>query len=238
MPNTYPETADIESSTDQYAKRFAGAAGAWMLEQQSLRLSESLQELPSSGLAIDVGGGHGQTEPLLRKAGFETLVTGSASSCSKRLDEGTQFKVANSLELPLEDQEVEVAISFRLVTHCESWPALIAELCRVSKHRVVIDYPAKASVNMVADLFFGFKKGLEKDTRTYQCFSHRQISEAFARHGFTETRRHPQFFFPMVLHRMLKSPKLSRILEGVAAAIGLRHLFGSPVVLEARRNEA
>lgn len=234
----FPETADIESAGDDYATRFAGEAGEWMLERQTECLRESLEGLPDGGLALDVGGGHGQTEPVLRDAGFVTRVTGSDPVCDKRLAEDTDFIVANHLELPLTDREADVAISFRLLTHCERWPELIAELCRVSDRRVVVDYPAKLSVNVVADLFFGLKKGVEKNTRTYRCFSHREIEAEFFRHGFTDLRRHPQFFFPMVLHRMMKSRRLSRRLEAVAACLGLRRLFGSPVVLEARRPES
>lgn len=234
-PTPFPETADIESAGDDYATRFAGEAGAWMLDRQSHCLRQSLADLPPQGLAIDVGGGHAQTEPLLRQAGFTPVVTGSDPVCAKRLPRHTDFRVANHLDLPFDDRTATVAISFRLLTHCQRWPELIAELCRVADQRVVIDYPAKCSVNMVADLFFGLKKGVEKNTRTYRCFSHREIADTFAAHGFPHLRRHPQFFFPMVLHRMLKSRRLSNALESTAALLGLRRLFGSPIVLEARR---
>jgi len=234
MTSPYPETADIHSSTDEYATRFAGPAGQWMLDVQEEQLRKALQGL-QGGSALDVGGGHAQTEPILRALGFQTLVTGSDESCRHRLAESTPFEIADHLNLPLEDRSVTVAISFRLLTHCERWPELIAELCRVADERVVVDYPARISVNVLAEALFSFKKKFEKNTRTYALFHHREVREVFEQHGFTVTARHPQFFWPMVLHRMVKRPGISRFLEGGARLTGLTRLFGSPVVLEARR---
>jgi hypothetical protein len=108
----------------------------------------------------------------------------------------------------------------------------------VAEDRVVVDYPARMSVNVVAETFFGWKKKVEKNTRTYALFQHREVREVFEANGFTVTRRHPQFFWPMVVHRMLKRPKLSQGLENAARLLGLTRLFGSPVVLEAQRDPA
>ncbi len=234
--SSFPETADIESASEDYATRFAGQAGAWMLDVQTRELRAALLGSTPGGSALDVGGGHGQTEPVLRAEGFQTLVTGSAEVCSQRLEDGVSFEVANHLELPHEDRSHSVVISFRLVTHCERWQELIAELCRVADQRVIVDYPAKLSVNMLADLFFGMKKGVEKNTRTYRTFSHKDIADEFHKHGFTELKRHPQFFFPMVLHRMIRNRGISAFLEGAARILFLTRFLGSPVVLEARRS--
>ena len=235
-PGNFPETADIETANDDYAKRFAGAAGQWLLEVQSRELRAALEGLPSAGKALDVGGGHGQTESVLREHGFEVRVTGSAESCRARLPADTPFEIANHLELPHGDRSMDVVISFRLLPHCEQWKVLIKELCRVADKRVIVDYPAKQSVNFLADALFGLKKGFEKNTRTFTLFSHREVREAFEAEGFA-VRRHPQFFWPMVLHRMLKRPGISKFLEALARPIALTRFFGSPVVLEARRVE-
>jgi len=235
MNTPYPETADIHSSTDEYATRFAGPSGQWMLEVQEEKLRKALEGL-EPGTAVDVGGGHAQTEPVLRDLGFRTLVTGSDDSCRHRLEDATPFEIADHLKLPVDDRSMTVAISFRLLTHCERWPELIAELCRVADQRVVVDYPARVSVNVLAEALFSLKKKFEKNTRTYALFHHKEVQNVFAQHGFTVTERHPQFFWPMVVHRMLKRPIISRFLEKIARILGLTRLFGSPVVLEARRS--
>ncbi|MBK5256061.1 MAG: class I SAM-dependent methyltransferase, partial [Vicinamibacteria bacterium] len=56
------------------------------------------------------------------------------------------------------------------------------------------------------------------------------LAALFRREGFALRARRPQFFWPMALHRALKTPLLSRALEGVAAGLGLRTLLGSPVI--------
>lgn len=228
----YPETADIETATDDYAGRFAGKAGSWLLEIQSDRLLHALPEITPGMTALDVGGGHGQTAPLLAKKGLAVTVTGSAPSCQKRLPPDMPFLLADHLALPFEDRSVDVVVCFRLLPHCQRWPELVQELCRVGSQRVIVDYPARQSVNFLADALFGLKKNVEKNTRPFTLFTHREIREAFARHGY-RVRRHPQFFWPMVFHRMLKNPAVSRVIEAPPRWLGLTRFFGSPIVLEA-----
>lgn len=237
-PKTFPETADIETANDEYAGRFAGPSGQWLLDVQSRELRKALAGIAATGgETLDVGGGHGQTEHVLREAGFSVTVTGSAESCRHRLPPETPFLLADHLQLPFADRSMAVVVSFRLLPHCDRWRELIPELCRIADQGVVVDYPAKQSVNFIADKLFALKKGFEKNTRPFALFSHREIREAFEAQGFT-VKRHPQFFWPMVLHRMLKTPALSRLCEAPARWLGLNALFGSPVVLEARRRSA
>ena len=56
------------------------------------------------------------------------------------------------------------------------------------------------------------------------------IVEFFRQNGFRPRARRPQFFWPMAIHRGLSSPALSRALEKTAGGLGLRALFGSPVI--------
>jgi hypothetical protein len=84
-------------------------------------------------------------------------------------------------------------------------------------------------------LFFGLKKGVEGNTRPFTVFSDAEVEEAFAAHGFAPTGRHPQFFFPMALHRGLGSAGLARGLEGAASTFGLTRALGSPVILRLER---
>ncbi len=232
---SFLETADIETASEDYTTRFRGAAGAWMLREQAWHLRQALAGLPDGASVLDVGGGHAQTAPVLRTAGYKVTVTGSDNVCALRLPEDLPFVVADNLALPFTDQSMDAVISFRLVTHCTRWPELIAELCRVARERVVVDYPTGQSLNVAADALFRLKKGFEKNTRPFTLFNHAQIRSAFEANGFRVERRRAQFFWPMVVHRMLKCPLLSRLLEAPFRWTGLTALFGSPVVLEARR---
>ena len=237
-PGTFPETADIHTSSDEYAGRFAGAAGAWMLEVQERLTRGMLASYP--GVAIlDVGGGHGQLAVPLARAGHPVTVLGSDVSCRARVqaevDAGRcRFLVGNVIDLPFEDHAFDTVICFRLVTHCGQWPRLIGELCRVARRAVIVDYPTSQSMNVIAPALFGAKKKVEKNTRTWTLFRHRQIRDAFAACGYTRHAAKKQFFLPMALHRILKSRALSAGLEGLCRGLGLTALWGSPVIVEMR----
>jgi 2-polyprenyl-3-methyl-5-hydroxy-6-metoxy-1,4-benzoquinol methylase len=230
----FPETADIHTASDEYAGRFAGPAGAWMLSVQE-RITLRLLAPFKGGTVLDVGGGHGQLACPLCAAGWPVTVLGSDASCAhriqKEIDAGTcRFRIANLIDLPFPDKSFDVVICFRLLTHCERWPTLVRELCRVARRGVVVDYPTSQSLNTIAPLLFGAKKKFEKNTRTWRLFRHAEVRGEFAKNGYRLARAGKQFFLPMVLHRMLKSKPLSSGAEAVCRALGLTRLAGSPVI--------
>lgn len=231
----FPETADIHTSSEEYALRFAGSAGQWMLavqEKITLRLMRRFEDVS----VLDVGGGHGQLAVPLCRAGWRMTVLGSDESCRQRIqsvvDSGAcRFQVGNVIALPFPDNTFDLVLCFRLLTHCERWPELVRELCRTARQGVIVDYPTGQSLNAIAPALFGAKKKFEKNTRTWALFRHRQIREEFAKNGFVPAAIKKQFFLPMVLHRMLKSRALSAGLESICRALGLTRLWGSPVIV-------
>ena len=234
--HSYPETADIETSSDDYARRFEGEVGRWFLSVQEQATTGMVHDLPVPKV-LDVGGGHGQVTETLLKNGCELMILGSAESCRKRVEQfidGTKcsFRVGNLVDLPFPDQEFDVVISYRLLPHCERWKQLIAEFCRVARKAVIVDFPEVNSVNAIAPWFFKWKKGIEKNTRPFTCFKQKEIVEEFEQHGYRLDERFPEFFFPMVLHRALKAPKLSAAVEKVCRGLRMTDLFGSPVILK------
>lgn len=238
---TFPETADIETSSDDYATRFAGDVGAWFLQVQEQATLRMLAAYPGARV-LDVGGGHGQIAGALARQGYDVTVTGSDPVCSARIqplvDEGqVRFEVANVLDLPYPDRAFDVVISYRLLPHVEQWQVFLAELTRVAGQAVVVDYPEVRSANAIAPLLFPLKKQLEGNTRTYTTFRRRELLDAFAEHGFREEARYPEFFFPMVVHRKLEKPGLSAALENASRAVGLTGWLGSPVILKLVREE-
>lgn len=228
------EKPDLETSSAIYAARFSSAAGRWMLSVQGARLDECLKAVRTARSLLDVGGGHNQTAPIAVKAGLSVTVTGSDERCSLHLPPDMPFVVADPLALPWPDKSWDVVIAFRLLPHSKEWVELVSEICRVAADRVIVDYPAWRSVNAFSHMLYGAKKRIEKTTRPYMLFGHHEVARQFERHGFTVVR-HPQFFWPMVLHRMLNNPRLSQALEVVPRALGMTRLLGSPVILEARR---
>ena len=237
-----PETADIETSSDDYARRFRGPAGEWMLAVQEKIALDMLADMPGASV-LDVGGGHGQIAIPLCRQGYAVTVLGSDESCRRRIDEivrdgRCRFLTGNVIALPFPDRAFDAAVSFRLLPHCAQWPSLIRELCRVARRCVVLDYPTTQGLNAVAPAFFGAKRRLEGNTRTWQSFRHAEVSSAFAVQRFDVTRRTGQFFLPMALHRMLHCRPASAAMEGLCRSAGLTRLWGSPVIVRADRREA
>jgi 2-polyprenyl-3-methyl-5-hydroxy-6-metoxy-1,4-benzoquinol methylase len=233
------EHADIETASDGYAARFAGPAGSWMLSVQERIVLGWLRRSPGASV-LDVGGGHGQLALPLARAGFGVTVLGSDGVCVKRIEAEVKagwikFAVGDPVALPFPDRAFDVVVSIRLLPHCDAWPQLIAELCRVARRAVIVDYPTDQSLNFFSSALFGAKKKIEKNTRPFTLFRHRAVAAEFARHGFGAAARQGEFFLPMVLHRMLKCPAVSAVLEGLCGALGLKLLLGSPVLARFER---
>ena len=239
-PDGFPETADVETASDDYARRFSGAVGGWFLERQAGTVSELLRGLRPGARVLDVGGGHAQLTPVLVEAGYEVLVVGSAASSARRLDPWLdagrcRFEVANLTALPYPERSFDAVVSVRLLPHIGAWRRLVQEICRVAARSVVVDYPSSRSVNVLSERLFAAKKRVEGNTRRFTLFGPGEIRGAFLAEGFRLTRSRPQFLWPMVLHRMLGRASVCRALEAPGRATGLLRLFGSPVIVRADR---
>ena len=239
--NDYPrETPDIESSTDDYASRFSGPVGTWLLDVQWEAVYRLLRDCPGREV-LDVGGGHGQLTGGLLDHDYRTTILGSDASCAHRLEpfldhQDCAFHTGDLLNLPYEDQSFDTVIALRMMAHLDHWPRFVSECCRVSRYAVIMDYPSLFSFNRVEKLLFGVKKAVEKNTRHYRCFTDSMIAQASASQGFKPDGRQRQFFLPMVVHRALKKPKLSGAMETVCRGVGLTHALGSPVMLRLIRH--
>ena len=133
----FPETADIETSSDDYARRFSGEIGDWFLRVQEEATLRMLAPHPGAKI-LDVGGGHGQLTTALVRHGYQVTVLGSADACKQRIqkyvDENRcSFKVGNILDLPYSDQAFAVVVSYRLLPHVTQWKQFLSELTRVAQ---------------------------------------------------------------------------------------------------------
>ena len=233
------EDADVETSSDDYARRFAGPVGAFLLEVQARATLDLLSPWPGARV-LDVGGGHAQLTGPLLDAGRDVTVYGSSPLCAHRLrpwlDSGrARFVAGDLLRTPFPDRAFDVVVSYRLLPHTIVWRELVAELCRVARRAVLVDYPTARSINAASGALYGLKKRVEGNTRTFTVFRDADVESAFATAGFKPTGRSPQFCFPMALHRALGRVGLSRALEAGAGALRLTRLVGSPVILRAER---
>ena len=130
-----------------------------------------------------------RSAPPLIKAGYQVTVAGSAPVCGIRLEPWTstgrcRFDVADLQHLPYDDATFDAVVCYRLLAHSVNWTSLIRELCRVARHRVILDYPARRSVNIVSRRLFDLKRSIEGImTRRFSLYGREEIARAFEAGG-------------------------------------------------------
>ncbi|HET6452981.1 MAG TPA: class I SAM-dependent methyltransferase [Armatimonadota bacterium] len=235
--SNFSESYDIFTSSDDYATRYAGRVGEWMLKVQEQAVLRMLASYPNASI-LDVGGGHGQLTPALVEDGYQVTVLASSEECKSRLRpwlDQIAFDVGSLMNMPYPARSFDAVISLRLMAHVKRWEEFIGELARVARKAVIVDYPEVRSINIVSTQLFSLKKRLEPNTRRFQCFREGDLLRVFKEVGFQRSDRFPQYFLPMMLHRALKQPKLSAMTESLLRLTGLTSLLGSPVILKVVR---
>jgi len=235
------ETPDVETASDGYAGRFAGEVGEYFLAVQAATVLDLLAPWPGARV-LEVGGGHAQLAPPLAGRGFRVTVTGSEEVCRARLDrsllpDSFGFEVCDAGRLPFADRSFDVVLAVRLLTHLDGWREALAEMCRVARSAVIVDYPDTRSFNRFYGALFAWKRAVEGDTRSFHCFRPGEVAAECARHGFGRPAVRRQLFVPMVVHRALGQAGASRAVERVSGVLGLTRALGSPVLLRVERLE-
>lgn len=228
---------DVETASADYASRFAGASGRFLLGEQDRTVERALGGDFGRRL-LDVGGGHGQLRALYARAGVPFVLHGSDPACFARLGPPgpTEGRVVSDLRaLPFADGAFDTVLAVRLLCHLDDWELVLREMCRVASDRVLFDFPTVQGINGLTPLLFSFKRRVERNTRTYRNFRMNAFDEALAGAGFEPARTVKQFFLPLVLHRVLGNAAASRAAEALPRAAGLTALAGSPVVMVGRR---
>jgi ubiquinone/menaquinone biosynthesis C-methylase UbiE len=191
---------------------------------------------------LDVGTGTGRAALLLAEAGAavtavdasdEMLAVARDRARAKRISVQFLAGDAHSLEFP--DRSFDVVVSLRVLMHSPRWRTCLGELCRVARHRVIVDYPSVRSPAALQSLWRKMFHAAGGSTEPYRVFSDRRVAEAFHRNSFEVAASHHQFVLPIALHKALGSEAFTRASEGALGRLGLPGLFGSPVTVLARR---
>jgi ubiquinone/menaquinone biosynthesis C-methylase UbiE len=167
------------------------------------------------------------------------LVFGSDARSLERVRRGfpeCATATGDLLDMPFAARSFDVVVAVRLLPHVRNWQRLLAELCRVARSTVIVDYPRIAGFNGLTPLLFPLKKRLEGNTRHYRNFRDTEVDEVLRASGFAPHQRHVQFLLPMVLHRRARGAQALRRVEELAKALHLTQSLGSPVVLRADRS--
>ena len=238
---SYAHYADRDVATGFDALRFGGPIGRHLLEVQQRLLLDAVTS-PATRTVVDVGTGTGRAALALAAAGAtvtgldasrEMLDVARARAAELRLT--ASFEVGDAHHLPLADRSVDVAISLRMLMHVPDWPQCVAELCRVSRWRVVVDFPAQASFAALESAARKRAAAAGRKTEPYRVIAERDVRARLEAGGFHVVAIHRQFVLPIALHKKIGSLGVTTVVEAGLAALGLRRLFGSPVTMVAER---
>ena len=231
---------DIAQGFD--ADRFGGPVGAWLARIHHELLLNLLG--PVEGWQVlDVGGGTGRLVEPLRAAGATVQVSDASAQMlavarEKMGASAPPLWQADIHALLFRDRAFDGVVSSRVLMHVLDWRRSLAELTRVSRRSLVIDFPPASATTLLAPVVLPLKRLLEPDTQVYQVLRVREVVRELERLGFQVTRQERQLALPFFVHRKLKRPDLSARIEGRLARWGITRRIGAPVVLRADRRGA
>ena len=241
---SYAHYADPDVADRFDALRFGGPIGQHLLDVQATLLAGALAPLRDRTI-LDVGTGTGRAAAGLAGGGarligldFSEEMLRVARGRAARANLPIVFGRADAHALPIADRAVDAAVSLRVLMHAVDWQRCVAELCRVSRWRVVVDFPSSRSLAAVESAVRHARLRLGARVEAYRVMSLSAMTEAFAAHGFGLASVHRQFVLPIALHKAVGRLGITKALEGTLKAAGVLRLFGSPVTVVFERARA
>jgi ubiquinone/menaquinone biosynthesis C-methylase UbiE len=223
------------------ALRFSGDVGQFLLEQQAALLAAALAPLQGRRIA-DVGTGTGRAAIGLARLGAQVVgfdasaeMLGVARMRAAEAGVSIPFSVGDAHALPLPDRDVDAAVCLRVLMHAIDWERCLAELCRVSKWRVVFDFPSASSAAAIESAVRRARLKRGHKVEAYRVFSEQEITSALARQGFHVVDLRRQFVLPIAFHKAVGRFSVTRRIERGLERAGALRLFGSPVTVVAQR---
>ena len=229
--------ADTDVAEGFDALRFSGPIGELVAEEEARVITAFVGDVAGAAV-LDVGTGTARAALALAARGAR--VTGL--DYSREMLRVGQARVArasapvgllrgDARHLPFADRRFDVTVSVRLLMHMPDWRGTLTELCRVTRRRLVIDYPARVSA---AALQSAARRVL-RSTEPYRVFGDAAIDAVCRAAGFRVRDRHRHFVLPIALHKTVAARGFTRASEGALRAAGVTGLVGSPVTLVAER---
>jgi ubiquinone/menaquinone biosynthesis C-methylase UbiE len=238
---SYTHYRDPEVARRFDERRFGGPIGELVAESQARVLADFAGPVEARSV-LDVGTGTGRAALLLAASGARvTGVDASAEMLAmarqRAADAGARiaFLQGDAHQLEFADRSFDIVVSLRVIMHTPRWRECVAELCRVSRDRVVLDYPSARSLALVQSLARRVFSALGGHTEPYRVFSAREVDAALAAAHFRIRARHRQFVLPIAFHKAVGSRRFTTAIEGGLQRLGLLRLFGSPVTVVAER---
>jgi ubiquinone/menaquinone biosynthesis C-methylase UbiE len=238
---SYAMYADPAMAERFDAMRFGGPIGRLIAADQERVLASFLDPI-AGRTVLDVGTGTGRAViALAKRGGIVTGVDASgemlAMARRRAADAGVSavFVEGDAHRLAFEDRSFDAVICLRVLMHTPDWRRSLGELCRVSRERVVFDYPALTSAALLQSVGRRVAHALGARVEAYRVFADRSMRQALLANGFRVRDVHRQFVLPIAFHKRLNSESATRTVESSLGRLGLNYVFGSPVTVVAER---
>jgi SAM-dependent methyltransferase len=221
--------------------RFGGPIGRYLLESQQEVLRDALAPVGGRRV-IDVGTGTGRAAIGLAQAG--AVVTGVDASVEMLTVAATRaaaagvdvtFERGDAHAVPAPDRSFDAAVCLRVLMHALDWKQCVAELCRVARWRVIVDFPAVGSFAAVESGGRRLVNALGGRTEAYRVMAERDVAATLVAHGFRVVTVRRQFVLPIAFHKTVGQIAVTKGLERMLENMGLLRLLGSPVTMVAER---
>jgi SAM-dependent methyltransferase len=236
---THYEDPSVAAGFD--AQRFGGPIGEYLLDSQASLIKVAFGSA-SAPRILDVGTGTGRAALTLLAHGAHVVgVDASAAMLgvahARAAERGHRLSLgrADAQRLPFADRSFDGAVCLRVLMHAVDWRACVAELCRVTRWRVVLDFPALVSFAAVESGVRRVRRAFGQPVEAYRVLAEVQVAAALRAGGFRIALVHRQFVMPIAFHKAVGRLTFTKQVERALRGVGLLGLMGSPVTLVAER---
>lgn len=241
VPRAATQYREARHAREYDADRFGGRFGRF-LEARETALYLALLD-GHDGAILDAGAGTGKLALPLARAGrrvvaadFSPAMLRVAREKARRAALAGTFVVADAHALAFRDRAFGCTVASRLLMHLPDWRRAVAELCRVTRDVLVVDFPPPHSFARLESVWKRRVRARATGAhRGYATIPPADLRRELERHGFDVEALHRGFFLPVRVHRLLDRPPASMRMEALFARVGLTARLGSPVTVKARR---
>ena len=204
---SYTYYADPAAARSFDDRRFGGPIGELVATSQADVLLAFAGPLEGRRV-LDVGTGTGRAAFLLAAAGAQTIgvdasqeMLAVARSRAVGAPRSVEFRVGDAHHLEFPDRSFDLVVSFRVLMHTPGWRTCVAELCRVSRSRVIFDYPSAHSAAALQSVGRKVLYWCGLADEPYRVFTDGEIAIELRRAGFAIREVHRQFVLPIAIHK-------------------------------------